>query len=173
MQRWVKILESSFINLLSCSSFNKLSTIKCIKILMGNNLEYSSRSLTSNDGRVSKEELVLIWKNYFPDTEPTNTVFLNNLVLVDHPVLIPSKDGGRVVHSQVFYGFDFKVCTFHLFHYPVERHGCICSRKDILCHKELFVRKKDLLPIGDLRIAMHDEDQRFAKRRGHHLLASP
>jgi len=85
----------------------------CIEVLVQSKLENGRSSIPGNNNRVGQEE--------DPDTVPPVAVFLDNLVLVADPVLIPSVDGSRVVNSKNINVLDLESSSFDLRDNPAKR----------------------------------------------------
>jgi hypothetical protein len=109
------------------------ASVERVQVLVQDELVACSRTLSGNDGGPSKED--------FPNTEPTDTVLFNNLVLVFHPVEVPSVDGGGVVETDGVDGLDFVTGTFDLFGDPVQGSGGISTRENVFGHEHLEWKK--------------------------------
>lgn len=95
---------------------------------MGNNLVAGGRSLARDDGRPGKEDL--------PGAEPLFAVGGSDRLLVRHPVQVPAVDGGRVVDSNGVDILDLETSALELLDNPVQGHGSISTREDVLGHEE-------------------------------------
>jgi hypothetical protein len=107
---------------------NAINAVGGVDVLDKSDLEASSTALAGDDGRVGKEEL--------PDTEPSLAVLGLDLVLVGHPVAVPSPEGGRVVNTNSINVLDLEAGTLELVDNPAERSRSVSTREDVLVHEE-------------------------------------
>mmetsp|Transcript_6286 Transcript_6286/g.9256 ORF Transcript_6286/g.9256 Transcript_6286/m.9256 type:complete len:205 (+) Transcript_6286:93-707(+) len=90
--------------------------------------EERRRSLTSSTDRPRKKD--------FPAAVGTGTILGNNIGLLGTPVHQPVCQGAAVMGPHIVHTLNLKSSAFKLVTYPSKRTGGICSRKDVLSHKE-------------------------------------
>ena len=92
-----------------------------------------------------------VGKEVNPNSVPSDTVLLHNLVLVGDPVQVPSVEGSRIVDTEDIHRLDLKVGRFelsvngnplesyvtHLLDDPSERERSIGSWENVLVHAEV------------------------------------
>ena len=105
-----------------------INTVGRVNVLDESDLEASSTALAGDDGGVGKEEL--------PDTEPSLAVLGLDLVLVGHPVAVPSPEGSRVVNTDSINVLDLETGTLKLIDNPAKRSRSVSAREDVLVHEE-------------------------------------
>jgi hypothetical protein len=128
---------------------NTLDTMVGVQVLMENNLENGGTALTrSNDGRGQEVR---------PDTEPAFSIFLDNLILVGEPVLVPTPESSRVVDTKNINVLDFKSDRLDLVDNPTKGATCIGTREDILVHEQT-PDEILILPRGTEASNLKDED---------------
>ena len=71
-------------------SGDTLNTMEGVQVLVEDDLVAGGTTLAGGDGRVRKEVL--------PDSEPPATVLCLDLLLVTHPVSVPSPESSAVVN---------------------------------------------------------------------------
>ncbi len=105
-----------------------LDTRVCVQVLVEDDLEDRGAALTRGDGRPGEEKL--------PDAEPPGAVLGDDLVLVAHPVLVPSPERARVVYTKDIKGLDFEAGSLDLVNDPSERAAGVGTGEDVFVHEE-------------------------------------
>lgn len=99
-----------------------------VDVLSQNKLVTSSTRLSgSNSGR-SQE--------VFPNLEPLNTILVHNLVLVAHPVSVPSPQSGRVRDTNVVTRDNLKASALQSRDNKSQRSRGIGTRENVLVHEQ-------------------------------------
>ena len=83
-----------------------------------------------------------------PDSVPSVTVLLDNLVLIADPILVPTVDGCRVVDTKNVDILNFKSSRLELTDNPTERTRGVRTGEDILVHEDTPVRLLTVLKTG-------------------------
>lgn len=123
---------------------NVLNGVSLVNVLSEHKLVTSSTTLTgSNDGR-GKEEL--------PDSEPSDTVLVDDLVLVAQPVSVPAPQSCRVVNTNVINGDGLETSTLHLVEEEREGSRSISTRENVLVHEQTPVEILVLPRLSETRV---------------------
>lgn len=107
---------------------NTIDTVGRVDVLDESDLEASGTALAGDNGGVSKEEL--------PDTEPSLAVLGLDLVLVGHPVAVPSPESGGVVNTNSINVLDLETSSLKLVDNPAKRSRSISTRENVLVHEQ-------------------------------------
>lgn len=107
---------------------NILNGVSLVDVLSEHVLVSSGSSLSRGDDRRGKEEL--------PDSEPSDTVLVDDLVLVAHPVSVPAPQGGGVVNTNVIDRDSLETSALHLVEEEREGSGGIGTGENVLVHEK-------------------------------------
>lgn len=124
-----------------------LNTVSRVDVLDESDLVASSGTLAGNDGAVSEEELpdleshcqhcaIHSIHSSTTHSEPAITILGDNLLLVRHPVSVPSPESRGVVHTNGIHSLDLKTSTLELINEETKRSGSISTREYVLVHEK-------------------------------------
>lgn len=120
-----------------------------VEVLSKDKLEASGGTVSRGDNGLGQEEL--------PDTVPSHTVLVDNLVLVAQPVPVPSPDGGRVVDTDVVDGHNFKTSGFQARGDKGQGSRSVGTRENVLVHEKTPAQVFVLPALSQTRVLQEEQ----------------
>lgn len=105
-----------------------LNSMSLVDVLSEHVLVGSCTSLSRGDDGRGQEEL--------PDSEPSNAVLVDDLVLVAHPVSVPAPQSRGVVDTNVINGNSLETSTLHLVEEEGQGGRGVSSGENVLVHEQ-------------------------------------